>query len=134
LLYECYDNDLVVTAAYATSGGATTETSIDITDVYFDMEATDNLHDTFEITLANSIDIPKGYELRFTIFPCKNPPSLRELITFGGYTTDSDGNRIEEWTDSKYKTTLPGKWLDTSTVVIADLGRDVDQYMVNEKD
>jgi hypothetical protein len=111
---------MVVTAAYATSNGATIETIIDLNDVYFMFEEIDLLHDTFEISLANTVEIPAGYELRFTIFPCKNPPSLQELNTFGGYTSDNDENKIEEWAGATYQTTLPGKWLDTSSVVIAD--------------
>ena len=76
MLYDCFGGDMALTAAYATSNSASTQTTITIDDYYFTLEKTDENHDTIEIFLGNTAEIPSGYELRFTIFPIKNPASL----------------------------------------------------------
>lgn len=45
LLYDCFDGDLKVTASYATSSSATTETAVTVSDFWFLFEETDNKHD-----------------------------------------------------------------------------------------
>jgi hypothetical protein len=83
--------------------------------------------------LGNTAVIPAGKELRFKINPVKNPPSLKPLKTFSGWTADFDENKIESWSGFSYVTTLPGEFLSTSSVSILDTQSGVDEYMVSEK-
>jgi hypothetical protein len=63
----------------------------------------------------------------------KNPPSLKPLNTFGGYTSDQDYNKIEEWSGVESHNTLPGELSTSSLVEILDTDPNLDEYMVSEK-
>ena len=44
----------------------------------------DDMHDQILVSLDNQEPIPANYQLRFTIWPIQNPPSLKALGTFSG--------------------------------------------------
>lgn len=122
----CDDSVMVVTVSSALSNSATSSTTIAIDKVLFIVEDTSNDHDTFKIYLGNTAVITAGKELRFRIYPVKNPSSFKPLTTFSGYTSDISENKIESWSAISYATTLVGEFATTSTVKILDIKPPVD--------
>lgn len=76
LLYDCDDRFLSVKALTARSSSGSFDTEVPITDAYYNFDGRDELHDVIEISLNNEEDIEAGYNLKFQIYPCKNPPTL----------------------------------------------------------
>lgn len=76
LLYDCEDRDLVLNVYTATSSSATFDTEIATIEVFYNVDGLDELHDIMEIYLDNDEDIVAGLNVRFSIYPCKNPPTL----------------------------------------------------------
>lgn len=132
LIYDCDDTALKVTVKTAVSQSASYDTIIPVSEFFYNFEeGGDTDHDQLQILLANEEDIEPGLSIKFQIYPCKNPPTLRALETFGGWTMDYDENKIEEWEGVSYQTTLANVFSDGSYVDILDTDPDWDDYMVS---
>ena len=76
LLYDCEESDLELTVLTADYYSSTFKTEVAVSEVYYLVDGKDELHDIMEIHLSNEEDIEAGQNVRFSIYPCKNPPSL----------------------------------------------------------
>ena len=76
LLYDCEERDLVLTILTATSSSSSFSTEVPVAEVFFNVDGQDDKNDILEILLDNEEDIAAGLNVRFSIYPCKNPPTL----------------------------------------------------------
>jgi hypothetical protein len=78
----------------------------------------DDMHDQVLISLNNPEPIPATYQLRFTIWPIQNPPSVKPLTSFSGWTGDEHGDPTERFEGANINTILPGPYSERSFVEI----------------
>jgi hypothetical protein len=88
MVLDCDDSKMTVKVYTAPSKTSSAETEVPVSSFLFKFEETDIKHDEIEIALGNTASIEAGIELRVKLYPFKNPPSMKELNTFGGYTMD----------------------------------------------
>lgn len=65
-----------MTILTATSSSSSFDTEVPVDEVFFNVDGFDDKNDVLEILLDNEEDIAAGLNVRFSIYPCKNPPTL----------------------------------------------------------
>jgi len=65
-----------LTILTATSSSSSFDTEVPVDEVFFNVDGFDDKNDVLEILLDNEEDIAAGLNVRFSIYPCKNPPTL----------------------------------------------------------
>ena len=60
----------------ATSSSSSFDTEVPFAEVYYNVDGLDDKNDIMEILLDNEEDIAAGLNVRVSIYPCKNPPTL----------------------------------------------------------
>ena len=76
------------------------------------------MHDQITISLGNTEPIPANYQLRISIWPIQNPPSVKPLNTFSGQTGDEHFDPTESFNGAVMHNILPGQLSDLSFVEI----------------